>query len=40
MDLNDNDNFDDNNYRFIDNEGNMKNIALNSTFQSLGSKTT
>ena len=28
MDLNDNDNFDDNNYRSIDNDGNMKNIAL------------
>ena len=25
MDLNDNDNFDDNNYRSIDNDGNMKN---------------
>ena len=26
------DNFDDNNYRSIDNDGNMKNIALNSIF--------
>ena len=32
MDLNDNDNFDDNTYRSIDNDGNMKNIALNSIF--------
>ena len=39
MDLNDNDNFDDNNYRSIDNDGNMKNIALDFIFQGLGSKT-
>ena len=32
MDLNDY----DNNYRSIDNDGNMKNIALNSIFQGLG----
>ena len=36
MDLND----DDNNYRSIDNDGNMKNIALIFIFQGLGSKTT
>ena len=40
MDLNDNDNFNDNNYSSIDNDGNMKNIALNFIFQGLGSKTT
>ena len=40
MDLNDNDNFDDNNYRSIDNDGNMKNIALIFIFQCQGSKTT
>ena len=32
MDIND----DDNNYRSIDNDANMKNIALNSIFQGLG----
>ena len=39
MDLNDNDNFDDNNYRSIDNDHKMKNIALDFIFQGLGSKT-
>ena len=32
MDLNDNDNFNDNNYSSIDNDGNMKNIALDFIF--------
>ena len=32
MDLNDNDNFNDNTYSSTDNDGNMKNIALNFIF--------